>query len=326
MAEFPNLSLHRYKEHRGLGTGAEHVLHWEPLPAHFRGSANVELIVKCPQDIPWDEFHMWQVEAYMFPMTRGNRGFTVTSTAFAKVIYDQTVAKVSDELTGVGWHDVENNPSTDADNASTISNEDLELGDTDGNLVWQPGKLNKSAYTNPAETARLIHHRQKSGWPYQGTAFRTAATGNARGPTVRTMTKHNWSVELATITESYFMVVMCIPGNWSDTTYDEWGDAYLTPRQQNWSSLKYMTPELEKVSGQQTIYPSTVEDFERHMEILYTNGDRQWNQQALDIQLDIDINIMRGVTDVNIEPGEGDAYRTTKENQGQPAGTAPASS
>ena len=63
-----------------------------------------------------------------------------------------------------------------------------------------------------------------------------------------------------------------------------------------------MTPEMNRITGQESIHPATEDDFWRFADIHFTNGtNRQWVQRTLDYFGSVDIHVDRSIVASNFE-------------------------
>ena len=293
---FPNLTPKRYIEERGKAVGAEYCLMYQPLQVHAKGNIDIDLSFSSAGDIPIDTFHAFQVAAYMFPMTRADRNSVlIDSFEKAKALYDETVPKtIGTNLSGFG--SPLRQGTTDLDKL-------IKTGDVDTNLAWQPGRINMSAYADPAEYHEVFRQRYKVGWPLGGDAH-AYRTGDG---VVRTRMPVGTQISFGPLmTQTYFVMMLVIPADIDDDDWDKINQ-YIVPRGGMWESMNWMTPQVDRITGQENIAPATADDFWRMAELWATTGDRQWAQQALDYFGTIDIHVDRSRVESNFGIPAGDA-------------------
>lgn len=294
---FPNLTMNRYVEERAKATGAEYCLMYQCLRKDARGVLDVNLSFASAGEVGIDEFHSWQLDAYMFPLTRGERAaININSFEAAKKLYDQTVPKTVGLLI---------NPDANAQLGSPIRRQDdgssglVAVGTEDKALVWQPGRISIGAFDNRAEVTPVYHQRFRAGWPL-GSAVRTSDNK------VRTRMGVEFQVPFGPLmTETVFVCMLVIPADIDDNAWDAL-EKYINARDDDWESMKWMTPQIDKVSGQESIYPATADDFWRTMQVYATTGARQWKQYALDYFGDFSWHIDRQPT-TEFQPPAGEA-------------------
>ena len=297
MANYQNLTGSRYFEDRGLAIGSETGIYFQPLPIRAKGNISVNLSFSHNTDIPVDTFHAWQLDAWMFPLT-GVDHASVRYQSMQNVkdmLYDVLVPKTDPtDLSGLGSPIRQGEAGLEAQ---------LEQGDADNNLVWQPGRINTAAFFTPAtEVMRVHHQRFRAGWPLGGdTAFRTA------DGLCNTRVNTSFNVGFGPLpTEHVFLIMLVNPADFDVKNWDDL-NPYILPRENDWDNYKWMTPEMNKITGQESIHPATEDDFWRFADIHYTNGtNRQWVQRTLDYYGDIDVHIDRAIVASNFEATPAD--------------------
>ena len=172
-------------------------------------------------------------------------------------------------------------PKTDNQSPENISwnptHTDLEIGDLDTGLAYQPGRIPLEMLHAPEKPARLFHRRVWGGWIHQN-AFRT---GN--GTKVRYQEKHKGMIRrgINVNRPGYLAWIYTVPADIPAGDFDD--PQTRLPRANRYENLRYRAPALDKVTGVPTIWPSTEDDFLRNMTQWRTDGNRQLVQQSLDV-------------------------------------------
>lgn len=292
--DLPHIFEERYEEIRNtdagsvapnlhakiLQPGAENCLSFEVLEE----GTNLDGIAYTwgftgAEEIEADQHFTYELGLYWLPMYNedAQRAIEVpllaaaTDSARDRALKDE-VKKIWDRV----WPKTDNLDTDNLGDFWTPTHSDLEIGDVDTALAYQPGKLPLEMLHSPEKPARLFHRRVWGGWIH-GNCFRT---GN--GTKVRYQERLKGMIRrgINANRPGYLAWIITIPNDIPAGDFDD--PQTRLPRSRRFENARYRCPAISKVAGVPTIWPSTEDDFLRNATQWRTDGERQMVQQKLD--------------------------------------------
>ena len=276
------LFAERYYENRELVANAVHILQVQVLPARCNlGAIRYDITLQTASAMKDDEMTAVQLGAFWIPLFNDDAAATPPNRAAAVTLFNRAVPKISDYPTESMID------STDASDLWTPANADYTVGDIDTALIWQPGKIPLSVLTNPVSAAEIFRMREWVGWS-EGNCFRVGALDGTDGDAhayVRGQLKSKGIIRrgITPSTPGMIMWYLNIPTIPDDGWWDDWDR--LMPRQGLFETLNFLAPEVDRVSGNNIIYPSSDDDWLRWTYAAETTGTRQWIAANWDVRM-----------------------------------------
>lgn len=283
MAVLAPLFSERWYEDRDLAAGQTlHFLQVEAVPARSNlGAIRYDITLQTHDTIVDDQVTPIQMGAYWIPLFNDDAAATPADKAAVATLFNRAVPKIS-EFPNANMAD-----NTDTSDLWTPTNADYQVGDIDTALIWQPGKIPLEALTNPVQAAELFRLREWCGWS-EGNCYRV---GNLEGQNaeaksrVRGMIKSKGIIRrgISPMTPGLIVWYMNVPDVLADDAWDDW-DRKM-PRQAIFETYNFLAPEIDRVTGNMIIAPSSDDDWLRWTYYAETTGDRQWIEAAWDIRM-----------------------------------------
>ena len=232
--KMPDLLGERYKEWASLPFAAEHIIDWEAIPrgAHLKYQ-DYRIILRSVGTRPAHQMMVTRLTCWWLPVYGTDATTVVNTTSALKLLYDKYVPKIasdSDGMGGPGQYD-------DADSAG-----ELQLGDADTNLFYQPGAVSLATLTNPAKPA-MLYDRQE--WLGQDIG-KGYLVQNAQTQTMRSVHEGYVRRGLRAPTDGYLVWVLVIPGQIGDDTFTV---AESFPADREFNSLSFLAPTMDPIMG-----------------------------------------------------------------------------
>lgn len=231
MQSLPDLSKINFKEWGELAINAEHIIDWELIPrganlqyqdvfialGAANGDANRSGLEECMT---------YQLDCWIIPVYGSDATETVDSRAGIKNLYDMYVPKSED---------------TDPNAALTLTETDVEIGDDDNSLIYQPGKISLMALADPGKPARIVHRRPWLG-RHEGKFVRVADN------LIRFSDEHKLTIKRAyhANTPTYIVWVLTIPNNVADGAFEE---RTTFPKNTDWVEWDFLAPQWDPILG-----------------------------------------------------------------------------
>ena len=302
---FPKLMGEIYNERRGANPPAnrtarfnknsETIFGYRAVPAGAVVDAiQYQIVVQSSKAYLSDQQHTAQLDCWWLPEYGAGRTATVTTYTALKNLYDERVAKVEvqDFVGNAG----------NRNNIWTPTESDIQLGDDDNNLRYQPGRVSLEHLTDAHEAANLFSRRLWMGYMH-GNAYRVGGvrgSGEDAKSYVRTQLVLKGWIRKAVATQrpGYIVWVLNNPNtiddqytgsgaNGSQAENDELAKAM--PRQGEWAALNFLAPDYDRLEGHGTIYPSNSDDYLRWVKQWATDGHGDDNDKQL-LAMDLDVN------------------------------------
>ena len=229
--KMPNLLGERYKEWASLAVAEEHIIDWEVIP---RGASlryqDYRIIMRSVNPVQAHQLMVTRLTCWWLPVYGADAAEVVTDRDGLKLLYDKYVPKVSAPA------------GEAADYNDADSETDLQLGDVDTHLFYQPGQISLATLTNPAMPA-MLYDRQE--WLGQDIG-KGYLIQNARTQVMRSVHEGYVRRGLRANTDGYLVWVLVIPNHVGDDAFSI--DATF-PQDREFNSLSFLAPTMDPIMG-----------------------------------------------------------------------------